>query len=227
MNDHLASTTQAAPFKVGAIYRQRNGALVRLHPPINPDWDGLAWARGIDGIEGCGHRHLSDGVDTYTRPNVPIGSRDLLPGELDEAGNPIAQLGDGWIAWEGGKCPVPKGSYGSVRWRSGGTDHGPIAAACWDHGGYGGDIVAYKLDQPAQAVAPSPLLNPVEPQRPALTWNQPTPFDAFKGYEVKSGGEPSCSYKQEGPLSRHPDLTPSSHQMPASHCLAVGSVNHG
>jgi hypothetical protein len=55
---------------------------------------------------------------------------------------------DGWILWEGGECPVKEGVRVSVRFRlSPHYDESPDKAGSfrWDHLGYSGDIIAYKV----------------------------------------------------------------------------------
>lgn len=67
-----------------------------------------------------------------------------------------------WIEWNGGECPVPKGTLVDVRLRSGvegfgtpagewgiGVGTGNAAARDWQHTGVRGDIIAYRLHQPA------------------------------------------------------------------------------
>lgn len=70
--------------------------------------------------------------------------------------------GDGWIEWEGGECPVPRGTIVDVRYRSGqveksacawgwgscpGTSEASSAAgaAFWENDSIENDIIAYRI----------------------------------------------------------------------------------
>lgn len=67
---------------------------------------------------------------------------------------------DGWIEWEGGECPVSKGTFVDIRVRDGREELNLAAniitsgrspdASCafWQHDGVRGDIVAYRLARP-------------------------------------------------------------------------------
>lgn len=59
-----------------------------------------------------------------------------------------AALGDGWIEWHGGECPIPvDGTPHKVRFRDGyesGPDKNPHEWR-WSHAGSSGDIIAYRL----------------------------------------------------------------------------------
>ncbi len=74
--------------------------------------------------------------------------------DLEEPGQaPIAALGDGWINWYGGECPVAPGTVIEVRLRepdhcSASSDYDfahPTKCAFWRQDGLGNDIVAYRL----------------------------------------------------------------------------------
>lgn len=82
-------------------------------------------------------------------------SREIadLRAKLDKA--------DGWIEWHGGACPVEKTAQVYVRLRGYETDpSGPFCAGFWEwnHKGEVGDIIAYRLAEPA-----------ADPERPK-TW---------------------------------------------------------
>lgn len=58
------------------------------------------------------------------------------------------ELGDGWIQWNGGECPVPARTRVDIRFRRGGNESNRIAEALeWEHGklGWWWDIVAYRI----------------------------------------------------------------------------------
>ena len=50
-----------------------------------------------------------------------------------------------WIKWEGGECPVPKGTLVEVRIWAGEVGVDVAEAFWWDHRGKTGDIVAYRV----------------------------------------------------------------------------------
>lgn len=59
-----------------------------------------------------------------------------------------AELGDGWIHWNGGECPVPARTRVDIRFRRGGDESNRIAEALeWGHGKFGWwwDIIAYRI----------------------------------------------------------------------------------
>ena len=61
-----------------------------------------------------------------------------------------AELGDGWIHWNGGECPVPARTRVDIRFRRGDDESNRIAEALeWGHGKLGcwWDIVAYRIVQ--------------------------------------------------------------------------------
>lgn len=75
---------------------------------------------------------------------------------------------DGWIKWQGGNCPVVKGTLVDVKHRDGDTGFGKAAGMAasgmgsgnaaayrWDHLNNRDDIVAYRLAQPAKATKPN------------------------------------------------------------------------
>lgn len=71
-----------------------------------------------------------------------------------------------WIKWEGGECPVPKGTLIDVKYRDGhkqkGCPAGPTPgefernASFWGNAGAPSDIIAYRLAKPKEAAAPAP-----------------------------------------------------------------------
>lgn len=66
---------------------------------------------------------------------------------------------DGWIKWEGGKCPLPEGTLVDVRYRSGEQKFGipcrvtvpgyEATAPFWRNDNQRADIIAYRLHRPA------------------------------------------------------------------------------
>lgn len=76
---------------------------------------------------------------------------DLVREELAETPLPVLPnaLGDGWIEWRGGECPIPDAEVGEYETRSrrGVVSPGeqPAREDVWTHGGRDCDIVAYRL----------------------------------------------------------------------------------
>lgn len=53
---------------------------------------------------------------------------------------------DGWIEWHGGRCPVPEGTMGIVKFRNKSCKIDTLDRFDWRHNGRESDIVAYKVD---------------------------------------------------------------------------------
>jgi hypothetical protein len=58
------------------------------------------------------------------------------------------EIAEGWIAHDGGPCPVNEGSAPEVMLRNRRT--GVVIAIClaWEHDGRGDDIIAFKPENP-------------------------------------------------------------------------------
>lgn len=71
----------------------------------------------------------------------------------------LAAKNDGWIEWGGGKCPLHNGAIVDVKLRNGRAEYAQKALSTegyasypfWRNDGAGGDIIAYRLQQPQQA----------------------------------------------------------------------------
>ena len=73
---------------------------------------------------------------------------ELEYGSKSENAEKPAELGDGWIQWNGGESPVPAGTRVDVRFRRGDDESNRIAEDLeWGHGKLGcwWDIVAYRI----------------------------------------------------------------------------------
>lgn len=58
----------------------------------------------------------------------------------------LMETDDGWIAWNGGDCPVGRGARVSVKFRSGIENHGAFAGSWhWWHQEAKADIIAYRV----------------------------------------------------------------------------------
>ena len=58
---------------------------------------------------------------------------------------------DGWIQWAGGKCPVDSDAIVEVKFRNPSRNkfnNDRAGDFTWSHDGFGGDIIAYRLQQP-------------------------------------------------------------------------------
>lgn len=56
-----------------------------------------------------------------------------------------------WIKWNGGECPVPGETPVSVQRRSGVVESGRARAFWWNHLGWSGDIVSYRVVETEEA----------------------------------------------------------------------------
>lgn len=93
-----------------------------------------------------------------------------------------------WIKWEGGECPVPEGTLIDVKHRDGEKYKKVPALGTsnyhWDHAGYCGDIVAYRLAKPKEAA---------EPAKPEweILWGSAEDFEGAPDWAVYVLGEGS------------------------------------
>jgi hypothetical protein len=58
------------------------------------------------------------------------------------------EIAEGWIAHDGGPCPVNEGSLPKIMLRDGKTGFILGCALIWEHDGRGDDIIAYKPENP-------------------------------------------------------------------------------
>lgn len=65
----------------------------------------------------------------------------------EKQGVTCADLSDGWIRWDGGKCPVDSSTKVLIRCRIGGESKEPLSASSfyWEHDNGEADIIAYKV----------------------------------------------------------------------------------
>lgn len=115
----------------------------------------LEWGDAGAGATIIAYRVLSQAVET-DQPEVP-DVEETLPGDplpgFDEADAESDALGDGWIHWTGGDCPVDQSAVVEYRLRGADSpprDPKPAFLLRWDHAGVLGDIIAYRVvSQPA------------------------------------------------------------------------------
>jgi hypothetical protein len=101
---------------------------------------------------------------------------------------------DGWIPWAGGECPVPTGTAGEARLRSGASPHRwDMTAFQWHHAGVPADIVAYRITKPAPA--------PAKPEPDAFGWIP------WTGGECPAPGVPGEARLRSGNITRRDDLS--------------------
>lgn len=103
--------------------------------------------------------------------NINTGNEFTIPADLQFGDTIIAQrepiADDGWIEWNGGDCPVQKGTLVDVKYRDGEEvlnlkaleiDNGYVSDASWAfwrHSMSLSDIIAYRLSQPEVAESPA------------------------------------------------------------------------
>lgn len=106
-------------------------------------------------------------------------------------------MGNNWIEWKGGYCPVPKGMLVDVKYRSGeeeyslpalenvSSDSGLNARNCfWVHDAHNQDIIAWRPHQPEQVAWNGEGLPPVGSNAEALLDNE------WRVVKVVYAGEP-------------------------------------
>ena len=220
---------EQTPFKIGSTYRAKNGNLYKLHLPIGGVHGAVALAVNI--ATGCNaaHRSLIDGRDLSTSA-ADIGCRDLLPGELNERGEPITEAPTFYVAEplkpaKSPECPFVVGK--TYRTRDGmesatfdGLKKGVayfsnkhcLHARRADGRVFGDEIVCTDFlpeEVPQQKPALTAALDKLEkgyasqaaqrePKRPALTWADTKPFDAFKGFFTEREDHFEVFYPKDG-----------------------------
>lgn len=124
----------------GGYYWRRDGVRegpMRRRTSGSPDYPWIAPSGRCWG--GDGRRHY----------------RDWAVAELDLIAE--APAGDGWVFWRGGECPVPPGTKVQVQFRIGALGepaNDQPERLRWHHGGNAGDIIAYRVIQPAPGAPP-------------------------------------------------------------------------
>lgn len=93
-----------------------------------------------------------------------------------DAEEPLTCTGvDGWIDWPGGECPIDSAAFVEYKMRNGQVDTEDAHLLRWDHLGFLGDIIAYRLHQPQEAEQTEADneadLNDCIGQAPAPVWN--------------------------------------------------------
>ncbi len=94
---------------------------------------------------------------------APIPQKTAIELQAKEVGipEPVQHVAGEWIEWNGGECPVPKGTLVDVQYRDGDVcnklqanvvmDQWPDASVSfWGHSNHEKDITAYRLHQPQE-----------------------------------------------------------------------------
>ncbi|MCZ8104015.1 MAG: hypothetical protein O9972_39740 [Burkholderiales bacterium] len=174
------------------FYRDSRGA---KHGPMVVS-TGSAWA--------AGRSHVSDPEWTHDGKAI-IGGADLVAEWVD------TPAGDGWITWEGGRCPVREMMVGAVRFRDGDAmdpcTFGP--GARWDHDGSSGDIVAYRIDGPA-ATAPASILAAVKAPAKSRDWLQTASKAMMVSESIAADLLAALKECHDAEVARRRDLKPGS-----------------
>lgn len=198
---HLNEQTPRAPFRLGCIYRQLNGELVKLDT-ISEDG---TWANGVMLTgrykgETCGLRRLSDGHCIVHTDNYAYGS-NIQPGELNAQGEPIAPT-----------------FYCTAETLKPATTANEIIRRAWERLGanYAANrIQRQEADMPdgwacigydlaAGAVVITTNKPVAEKLRPRLTWADSKAADPFAGYvTTRDTATPDHAYSH--PLTRVAD----------------------
>ena len=136
------------------------------------DFDGAPdWAAVLIGLS-TGKYYIEKSGAGFPRVlNINTGNEFTIPADLQFGDTIIAQrepiADDGWIEWNGGDCPVQKGTLVDVKYRDGeevlnlkaleiDNGYGSDASwAFWKHCMSLTDIIAYRLSKPEAAEAPA------------------------------------------------------------------------
>nr|UVN09992.1 MAG: hypothetical protein [Bacteriophage sp.] len=117
------------------------------------------------------NHNVEYGVDTKCKSYFESDTEIVTKEQYEAA---LAAKNDGWIDWAGGECPVDTKTLVDIKLKDGST-----YKSChpgdysWRHGGYNGDIIAYRLHKP-QVVTESDDeadLNECIGQDVAQVWN--------------------------------------------------------
>ncbi|MCW1844193.1 hypothetical protein [Prosthecomicrobium hirschii] len=139
------------------LYRRRDGKVVGPAMLIG----GSLYGWGVDGLRyAASGSYLSGGpgtpFDLIEEVPAPVPTSALIEGELCGSPTTAAEIGGPWIKWTGGRCPVCDTALVDVQFRDGHTSNGAVAICLmWDASGGQGDIVAYRIHQPAAEPAPA------------------------------------------------------------------------
>lgn len=90
------------------------------------------------------HRKLGKSGEKITRAQY----------EAALAANKAVVGHNGWIDWQGGECPVDSDAIVEVKFRNPSRNkfnNDRAGDFAWSHDGFGGDIIAYRLRQPAKS----------------------------------------------------------------------------
>lgn len=148
----------------------KNGGWLRDVKTMTQDRDGDIW--GYDCVRPClegGFWSSKSGEDLVRTSKIEVRNlavdwnTSIITREQYEAA--LAAKNEGWIEWGGGECPVPRGTLVDVKYLCGDVNRhikagepdssGSIDTAFavrWSKLGAEYDIIAYRLNQPQEAV---------------------------------------------------------------------------
>lgn len=161
-------------------------ALERVEAPWYPDDSGewvewYGWANPVPGARVewlVAHERKARRYKRQVKDSEDISiwnTGSIVAYRVVQAAQPAetpAPADGGWIPWHGRECPVPAGIKIEVTLRCGDTHtSGDPKEFRWNHAGTAGDIIAYRITQPAptpQPPAPAPyyLVHGLGPTNP-------------------------------------------------------------
>lgn len=134
----------------------------------DPDWQVMAATCEISKAEWMGSRWFLDGSrlpgSSFSAPQIASDYKTSII-TRDKYESALAEKNEGWIKWEGGKCPVEEGTLVDVKYRDGGegfnlpangftSDRRDASISFWRKDGFNNDIIAYRLSKPEEIAKP-------------------------------------------------------------------------
>lgn len=107
-----------------------------------PEFGYVAW----EGGDWCGNEFYTTRASDYA---TAIITREKYESALAASKSVVGH--DGWIQWAGGDCPVDSDAIVEVKFRNPSRNKFNSDRAgdfYWSHDGFGGDIIAYRLQHP-------------------------------------------------------------------------------
>lgn len=133
--------------------------LIELLAQELPKWGG--WPKGVDAVEQDSEGQLFEMDSDYCSDFMLKKCDDWLTAVVTKSQYEAALAASkavvghaGWIQWAGGDCPVDSDAIVEVKFRNPSRNkfNGDRAGDfTWSHDGFGGDIIAYRLQQPTKS----------------------------------------------------------------------------